>query len=150
MASKRPLLVAFAAMIAALAAIQIISMGKVRKNELIGFAAEPVMFSPVMLNRIYSDVDYKSDPPLSPCAYLSEGVYYEHSYIYPREDFVQDCVTLCNKFWAVESKALCDPKLFVQDWEAYANNCCRDYGTCRINALEMNLHYDKVSCTVHL
>mmetsp|Transcript_15507 Transcript_15507/g.42061 ORF Transcript_15507/g.42061 Transcript_15507/m.42061 type:complete len:147 (+) Transcript_15507:23-463(+) len=84
MASKRPLLVAFAAMIAALAAIQIISMGKVRKNELIGFAAEPVMFSPVMLNRIYSDVDYKSDPPLSPCAYLSEGVYYEHSYIYPR------------------------------------------------------------------
>mmetsp|Transcript_15506 Transcript_15506/g.42058 ORF Transcript_15506/g.42058 Transcript_15506/m.42058 type:complete len:87 (+) Transcript_15506:23-283(+) len=68
MASKRPLLVAFAAMIAALAAIQIISMGKVRKNELIGFAAEPVMFSPVMLNRIYSDVDYKSDPPLSPCA----------------------------------------------------------------------------------
>ena len=67
--------------------------------------------------------------------YTREGVYHDPSYMYPRDDYLADCVVLCKKFWGVVDKSLCSEKTFQRDWIRYANRCCRDRGTCHISSV---------------
>jgi hypothetical protein len=66
---------------------------------------------------------------------MQEGVYHDPSYMYPRDDYIDDCIVLCKKFWGVVDKSKCSVKNFQRDWIQYAGRCCRDRGTCHVGSV---------------
>jgi hypothetical protein len=57
--------------------------------------------------------------------------------MYPRDDYIDDCIVLCKKFWGVVDKSICNQKNFQRDWIQYASRCCRDRGTCHVGSVRV-------------
>uniref|UniRef100_A0A7S0QIR9 Uncharacterized protein n=1 Tax=Cryptomonas curvata TaxID=233186 RepID=A0A7S0QIR9_9CRYP len=89
--------------------------------------------------------------PLDPATTQCGNFFADPKEMMLQEDFLAECVRLCQRFWGVPDKSICKEDIFTTDFAMYADRCCRDHAVCKVDTLSIMLkHYDTLYCVVNL